>query len=396
MFKNIFMLIGSSLIAQLIPFIILPIISNMYLPESFGTYSLIVSVSSILISASMGRYELALLQSKYKSEKNALVILCVTVLIAFFIFLILTIFVLFLIGFIEPVYLYILIIIFLFSVNILLDRFANSISYFKAMSQQRVVRSLAETTLMVFFGLYYESAIGLILGMIGGLLLSNFYLLLYVYKNSIRFSFRKRKIFFVAKKYVNFPRFNMPHAVVNSAISYLPILFIPIYYSKLELGLYAFIMRIIQLPMVFVGQALFNVLSPILTLKNNNKIIKVMLFQFLIAVFFLFFILTMKYWFLIFFSERYYPSIKFVYVMAPWVLAVFFITPYTIIPNIYHKQKQAFFLELFSSISKVTLIIIIADDFKLAETLSFYSLLSAFFILVSMFWYFKLYRKENV
>ena len=74
-YKNIFILLKGSVLAQLIPLIISPFITRLYSPKELGVLALFSSISVILGSLVNGRYEQALVLVKTENEAKHLTIL---------------------------------------------------------------------------------------------------------------------------------------------------------------------------------------------------------------------------------------------------------------------------------------------------------------------------------
>ncbi len=63
--KNIATLMSGTVLAQLITFLSMLLITNFYTASDFGVYALFISVSSIFIVIATGRYELAIILPKH-------------------------------------------------------------------------------------------------------------------------------------------------------------------------------------------------------------------------------------------------------------------------------------------------------------------------------------------
>ena len=80
-YKNIFKLFASISIAQCIPIIITPILTQYFNPEDFGLYGLYISICSIFGVIAGGKYDVAIMLPKRKSD--SLNILTLSFLITF-------------------------------------------------------------------------------------------------------------------------------------------------------------------------------------------------------------------------------------------------------------------------------------------------------------------------
>jgi len=76
--KNVITLIAGVSVAQLIPIIITPVLTQFFSPEQFGTYGLYVSVYTILGIISCGKYDIAIMLPKKKIDSINIVAICFT------------------------------------------------------------------------------------------------------------------------------------------------------------------------------------------------------------------------------------------------------------------------------------------------------------------------------
>ena len=80
--KAVAYLFSATVIAQSIPFLLSPILTRLYSPESFGLFGSIAAIISIITVASTFRYELAILIPD--DDDDAASLLCVAILFSFF------------------------------------------------------------------------------------------------------------------------------------------------------------------------------------------------------------------------------------------------------------------------------------------------------------------------
>lgn len=74
-YKDVFKLAGGTALAQLIPFLILPILTRYYSEEDFGTLTLYISFSLLLAKIASGKFEFAIVLEDDDKEKINLVAL---------------------------------------------------------------------------------------------------------------------------------------------------------------------------------------------------------------------------------------------------------------------------------------------------------------------------------
>lgn len=90
MFSNAKVLVAGTMLAQAISILSAPFLAIIYSPEEFGVYAVFLSASSVFISVSMMRYELAIVLPKHKSVGRALAVfaLCSCVVVSLLLFIV--------------------------------------------------------------------------------------------------------------------------------------------------------------------------------------------------------------------------------------------------------------------------------------------------------------------
>lgn len=82
-YKDVFKLAGGTALAQLIPFIAIPILTRYYSEEDFGTLTLYISFSLLLAKIGSGKFEFAIVLEEEEKEKINLVTLASVFLLGF-------------------------------------------------------------------------------------------------------------------------------------------------------------------------------------------------------------------------------------------------------------------------------------------------------------------------
>ena len=77
--KNFVVLSGGSIFAQLILFIVLPVITRLYSEEDYGVYSLYNSILMVLVIPATLKYELAIVLPKHDRDGANIVALCLII-----------------------------------------------------------------------------------------------------------------------------------------------------------------------------------------------------------------------------------------------------------------------------------------------------------------------------
>jgi len=162
---------------------------------------------------------------------------------------------------------------------------------FKLSSLNKIYRRTTEATVQVATGLTGKS-LGLIIGDLFGNTVNIFSGIHKLLK--LKFSFNGvtlNRLFFVAKRYSDMPKYNLLPALLNSISLFLPAIYINKFYSSTIAGEFHLTTMILNVPIVFIGTSLSEVLIQHLSEKRQKKSLmwpemkKMMGFLFLMGLF---------------------------------------------------------------------------------------------------------------
>jgi len=77
--RNVLTLMTGTTIAQAIPIAIMPILTRIYPPESFGVFALFLAITAVGASMATGQYEQAIVLPKSKKDALSIVILSIVI-----------------------------------------------------------------------------------------------------------------------------------------------------------------------------------------------------------------------------------------------------------------------------------------------------------------------------
>jgi len=266
------------------------------------------------------------------------------------------------------------------------------------MSIQRLIKSTVESIVSIFFAILFKNSLGLIWGFVIGYICSNLVMIFINYKNFKNCNYSKVILKTVSKKYINFPRYTLPHSILNTLSAQIPIYFIPIFFSGIELGYYSFGLRIVQAPLSLISQSLFNVLGQKFSeeyakgkslLPLFNSTLKKLL---LIALFSIPFFIFAPQIFGFIFGDRWLEAGKYIRILSPWIILSFIVSSFAVLPYIYQKQKKAFILEFIYFVIKIIPFFIFRKICNIYFILLSISLLSSILLIYSLIWYFKMIK----
>lgn len=409
--KHATTLLSANLIAQLIAIAVYPIVTRIYSPEDFGEFTLFLSISSVLSILATGRYEPAIILPKKDEFGKSLFQLCLLINVVLFIILFPTsvflkrsVAVLFDSQILDVWLPLIPVLVLLTGTWQALNYYLSRQKKFKQIGIYNVNQSSLNSGLKYILGVMDFLKLGLILATIFGQFLALIISILSI-KDQIKllFVWNKSHITYVAQKFQNFPKFQLPHALLNIFSSNLPILLLSVYFNKGEIGLFSLAITMSFRPINMFCNSIYQVMYQKVTEKFNGKekimpIMKQFIYKSAIAFAPLF--IGIFYFsemiFGLFFGDEWAGSGKLLQPMLPWLLLVLLVSSLSFVPNVFEKQKYALYIEIIYIIFRLLAlgIGIYLDSFYLSIVL--YSVVSALVLLGQLIWFFFIIKKFDL
>jgi O-antigen/teichoic acid export membrane protein len=403
--RSVATLITGTILAQLITYLLSPVITRLYDPEETSYLSLFARIIAFFAVVATARYELAF--SLPKRDEHAFSLYRVSLRIALAMFaasLVLAGLVSFA-HFDDPA---VAAITWFIPFGILFTALYNQgmnwavrLKNFRAISTSKILQSgLNSGISLALYPLGYKGLIiAHLASMIGatGVFLRS---LKMAAKRMSPFRLRGRK-WAIAKYYADFPRINMPHALIDLSKE----LFIAFYliwaFEKEVLGLYDFSFRMLKAPLGLVGSAVSQVFFKKAADTVNEGVSLYALARKTVLLLFLLslvpFGILMAFGAPIFafmFGEAWREAGYYAQIMAPWLMVNFIVSPVSQIPLILNKQRKFFVLGIIGS-ALLIFSLAIGDIFpswrlSFAEILMIVSYGQFIFLTFVVFWTLKL------
>ena len=277
--KNTSILVSGTAIAQLIPILLQPILRRAYSSEIFGAYAVYLSLVGILAIISSFKYELAIILPKKNKDAANLFFLTILINFAFNTILLLIIIIWkhqFLRFFNLPEkfseYLFFVPLgIFFYSFYQSINNWLVREKAFLPVSINKFVRRGFEGSGQIGFkfannshGIIYGDLIGHIANLVSG-----------IYQAAKRgLSLRllsTGKIKYVAKKYSEFPKFNVIPSFMSACSFLLPVLLVNKFYSAELTGFFDLSRLLLSIPLALIATSISNVLLQSISEKYREK-----------------------------------------------------------------------------------------------------------------------------
>jgi len=244
--KNMLTLLSGSALAQLIPFLVLPILQKwFYTPAQFGELALYTSVSMLLAQVASMKFEFAIVNAKKQSEAEnvfigALIIALIFSFITAIAFLIFDDFIanLFNAYKIKSYFYLVPFSVFFFSSFETLNYWNNRKKKYKRIAIAKVSKTLTAESTKFGLGYFNLLANGLVVGRVVGEILSSLYLFIQFMVNDIK-SFHLSSFMEIIKDLklnYRFPLFTMPSVLLGNLINLVFIGLFSLYFGMEKTG----------------------------------------------------------------------------------------------------------------------------------------------------------------
>lgn len=352
--KNVLTLITGSAISQVIIYASILILTRLFTPDIFGIYMLFSSATLVIKPLTTLQYELAIVLPK--ENKDSFNLLAFTLLVLFINCLILTLIVFIfkheILSFFNISklnnYIYALpLSVFLFGAVSIFDYWNNRINLFKNISKGLLIKSSVMTGAQILTGYSFLNYLGLIPGM----LIGNFFQLLFLTKNSFK-TIKKmskevslKEMFFLSKKYKDIPVYNTIINLTNNLSNELPIFLITKYFGLSNSGIYGLAIKFTRAPVGIiqksVNQVFFNKASKIYNNDGDLHRLVLKTAKNLLRISFLIFtpLFLISFYLDFFFGKNWIGVGFYARILIPWLFFAFLSNPLTSLIIILNKQK---------------------------------------------------------
>lgn len=257
-------LLAGGLLAQLLPLLLGPWLTRLYLPEQFGHYTLFVAVAANFAVLACARYDFALPLARDETEARDLMALCVRVLLCVTLISALIALAAALIVGASKFWLWLPVAVAITGAGQWLTQWSTRASRFTALSGSRVTQYGGAALAQVAGGLAQAGIAGLIIGplLAGGLALA------WLRQPSplggwggLR-TVPRSALWAIALKYRDFPLFNTPHAFAGALQDTLAVVLLVVYTGEAAAGFWGLALRYLKAPASLIGGAVSQALYP--------------------------------------------------------------------------------------------------------------------------------------
>lgn len=362
--RSVATLASGTILAQLLTYALTPVITRLYTEEEMSYQSVFSRLILFISIIATARYELAFMLPK--REEHAYSLYRVSMRLLWWItlgsFLFSCIF--WFKPLADPTMNYVMLLVpfgvLASSLNNQGMNWAVRMKDFKGISYSKITQSLSNSSLSIVF-----SPLGTF-GVIAAYITSLFAGITFFWKDFHRAKHKmkayqlKGRDFVIAKNYADFPRINLPHALID-VTKELFIAFYMVYaFDKGVLGLYDLSFRMLKLPISIIGSSIGQVfLKKAVDTRNEGRPIfpllkKTMLSLLLISIIpFSTLLIFGEELFGFVFGANWEKAGFYAQIMSPWLMVNFLISPVSQVPLILNQQRGFFVLGIISTLLMV-------------------------------------------
>lgn len=358
-FKNILTLATGAGFSQILPLLIIPILSRLYEPNDYALLAVYSSITVLIGSVCTGMYTSAIILDKIDEDAvntaggAALILVIVTLLSITFILLFHTQ----LTRLIDNVninfWLYIVpFTVFFQGFYQILYSWNNRKARFKRLAMNRIIMTTVSSSLTLGLGYLGFKEKGLLLSLISGQIISSLLVFIQTLKNdSKEFSqVSKQGVINSLKRHIDFPKYSMPQAFIDGFRESSLVWVFSNFFGSTALGSFSFARSVVFAPLQLIGGAVGEVFyqkaSDIYNSKGDLYFFAKKTFILLVLIglpFTLAILFFGDYLFSLLFSSKWQQSGVFSQILVLWLYIRFASSPLSTIPLILKKQKTFFY-----------------------------------------------------
>lgn len=405
--RNVGKLLSANILAQVIGFIIYPILTRMYAPEDFGLFNLFTSIAGVLTIITTAEFQYAIVLPKEEEKARALVHFSMILLVGT------SLLIGFTIPFAQPIadlfkapdlahYWWLL------PFSVLGLGLWNILSYwyirrssFNRISGYQMTQSLFSAFGKIGFGRIGWLQSGMILASVLAPLLSLLISISLAWETCIRalFSIEWKQLKQAAREYSNFPKFSLPRALVNTVSISLPIWFLTPQFGLEQVGQLSLAMMAAVLPFSLFARACNQVLYQRITgLVQQQKNIRSLLQTFIVWTSVAMIIgMTVVYIFLpqmvtIIFGAKWIESADIMRRLFPYLMLTPICGSICFLSDVFGKQKTAMWMETGYTIVLVLVLALGVHLCTFTNCVSLFAWTKFIYLAVQLVWFLTLVR----
>lgn len=361
--KSMLMITGGTAFGQALSFMFSPLITRIYTPEQYGVLTVYTSLLALFAGSQSLRYELGIpIADDDESAINVLA-LSITILILFS--LVFSLLILFAGEFIlsilsaEILFTYRMLIplgFLTYGIYQIFMMWNFRKKSFQCISKTKIAQSISSNATKIGLGLLGLGPLGLIIGSIIGESsgITTLAKSLFLHEKSLIKKINIKTIFFIARRYIQFPKYQLPSTFLSKISDQIPILFIASLYGGEIVGLYGIAVAIVSIPVNLIGTSVGDVFygesasigrkDPKKISELSNSIFRKLVLIGLIPLIVLIIFAPLLFSFV--FGNNWYPAGEYASILAILSYAQLIFQPVSRIYTVFERQKPVLIITI--------------------------------------------------
>lgn len=400
--KNVVILIGSRIIAQVIPILLTPLLTRIYSPKEFGVFGVYMAIVSFMAMASNARYSQATLLPNNKDKAQVIVLISSILTLLFSLLSLVVIFLIkdwfFTTLNIESIskYSFVLILnIVFFSLYEIFFIYELRRKRYKKLAINVIIQATVTISVKVLAGYWGYTETGLLISYLVGYMVG--YILLFYktdYKIDIKLLVSDGKA--LMKEYINFPKFILLSDSLITLTNFLPSILLNKLFGSDSAGYFSLSEKVLGSPIWFITSSVGDVFRQEASEKYRNgesctdifkQTSKTLFFVGIIPFLLIFLFVPPIIPFV--FGDAWSPAGDYIRILSLMYFSSFVVNPVSYIVYIVKKQK---FAVLFQGIKFLSIIIAFAVGYCSNDLILGLILWSLLVTISNVLIYFMLYK----
>ena len=354
--KNIAILIGGNGLAQIVTLLLYPFIARLYHPSAFGQLAVLFSIHGLITTAASGRYELAIVLPA--DDKSASALVSIGIRIAMIVSALITPVLLITAHTgnffhyslnINAWYYLLTVTVFMAAYAQLLNGWCTRFKFFKVLVGASLVLNISTAFFKLGLGLLHVGD-GLLYSFVIAQVLMTVYLVVALGRKKAGPNIQpgNREIFPVARKYINFPRYTLALALLNSISTNLPVYMLAIWFNDNLTGQFSVAFSLLFKPIILYNGSVYQVLmQKVVEMQHAGEKVWKFISSFVLKTAViavaggLILFVTLPYIVRIYLGNNWEVTVSLCRVMIPWAILSVLGGPLAFVPNMFNKQFKS-------------------------------------------------------
>lgn len=401
--KNTFTLASGNILSQAIRISLIPIVTRLYPPESFGLFATILAIVMVISSVSHLRYNVAIQLPKDEEDADSLALLGLLLVIFFSLISFVAavcwgkkLATLLNISDVRLVIYFIPIGIFLRGMLMIVNSWHLRVQAFKNMSASLIFGAIGDRTFTIGIGLKgLLGPFGLIIGRYTGILFTIMGMMLLKGKRHFFdiFSLNTiKKIMENSLKFREFPKYSWSELIYQATV-HMPVILLGFYFNPIVVGYFALTRRVLMEPLNLVGEAIsrsfFQKTSELHREGKDISEVSIRLVHFLCLIIIfpmLLFGIFAQESFVLVFGEKWKIAGFYALLLLPLFIFDFIVRPLNSFFDILIKQKEMLFFNLGFFLCSLIVFITFGKIGNALLCIAIYSSVSMIIMIFKIYW----------